>query len=88
MNSISMWSMLKRVCNFYDYLKYIEKDMKQETQSEKYENNLHGLGGHKKCEKKSVNHWNHEKQIQKDTNSTFLPEVYNLCTIMRIEVFH
>ena len=48
--------------------------MKQETQSEKYENNLFGLGGHKKCEKKSVKHWNHERQIEKDTNSTFLPE--------------
>ena len=74
MNSISMWSMWKRVCNFYDYLKYIEKDMKQETQSEKYENNLPGLGRHKKCENKSVNHWNKEKQIEKDTHSTFLPE--------------
>ena len=92
MNSVSMWSMWKRVCNFYDFLKHIGKDMKQETQSEKYENNLPGLGRHKKCENKSVNHWNHEEQIEKDTHSTFLPEgwkpkrKYNLCSIMRIQV--
>ena len=73
-------------------LQLLEKDMKQETQSEKYENNLPGLGRHKKCENKSVNHWNHEKQIEKDTHSTFLPEgwkpkrKYNLCSIMRIQV--
>ena len=33
-----------------------------------------GLGGNKKWEKKSGNHWNREKQIEKDTNSTFLPD--------------
>ena len=59
MNSVSMWSMWKRVCNFYDFLKHIEKDMKQETQSEKYENNLPGLGRHKKCKQicKSLKSW-------------------------------
>ena len=37
-----MWNMWKRVGNSYDFLKHIEKDMKQETPSEKYENNLPG----------------------------------------------
>ena len=44
------------ICNSVDFLKHLEKDMKQETWSDKYENILPGLGWQKKCENKSVNH--------------------------------
>ena len=30
-NSVSMWNMRKPVCNSYDFLKHVEKEMKQET---------------------------------------------------------